>query len=68
MEQPYLVTQLFLNQFFSPETKVLAKHFRTDETLDAKNTHFGRFGGTENGTLGAQIKILRPLFNTNTPP
>ena len=25
-------------------------------------------GGTENGTSGAQIKILRPLFNTNTPP
>ena len=30
-------------------------------------THFQRFGGTENGTSGAQIKILRPLFNTNTP-
>ena len=29
---------------------------------------FGYFGGTENGTLGARIKILRPLFNTNTPP
>ena len=29
--------------------------------------HFGYFGGTENGTSGAQIKILRPLFNTNTP-
>ena len=29
---------------------------------------FGYFGGTENGTWGAQIKILRPLFNTNTPP
>ena len=28
---------------------------------------FGYFGGTENGTLGARIKILRPLFNTNTP-
>ena len=24
-------------------------------------------GGTENGTWGAQIKILRPLFNINTP-
>ena len=24
-------------------------------------------GGTENGTSGARIKILRPLFNTNTP-
>ena len=24
-------------------------------------------GGTENGTWGAQIKILRPLLNTNTP-
>ena len=33
----------------------------------AKNTHFGRFWGTENGTWGAQIKILRPPFNTNTP-
>ena len=30
--------------------------------------HFGRFGGTKNGTWGALIKILRPLFNTNTPP
>ena len=28
----------------------------------------GVLGGTENGTWGAQIKILRPLFNTNTPP
>ena len=28
-------------------------------------THFGRFGGY--GTWGSQIKILRPLFNTNTP-
>ena len=26
---------------------------------------FGYFGGTENGTWGGQIKILRPLFNTN---
>ena len=25
-------------------------------------------GGTKNGTSGARIKILRPLFNTNTPP
>ena len=24
-------------------------------------------GKTENGTWGAPIKILRPLFNTNTP-
>ena len=29
---------------------------------------FGYFGGTKNGTWGARIKILRPLFNTNTPP
>ena len=29
---------------------------------------FGYFGGTENGTWVARIKILRPLFNTNTPP
>ena len=29
---------------------------------------FGYFGGTENGTSGARSKILRPLFNTNTPP
>ena len=29
---------------------------------------FGYFGGTEKGTWGARIKILRPLFNTNTPP
>ena len=29
---------------------------------------FGYFGGTENGTWGARNKILRPLFNTNTPP
>ena len=29
---------------------------------------FGYFGGTKNGTSGARIKILRPLFNTNTPP
>ena len=29
---------------------------------------FGYFGVTENGTSGARIRILRPLFNTNTPP
>ena len=29
---------------------------------------FGYFGGTENGTWGARIKILRPLFNTNKNP
>ena len=28
---------------------------------------FGYFSGTENGTSEAGIKILRPLFNTNTP-
>ena len=28
---------------------------------------FGVLGGTKNGTSGARIKILRPLFNTNTP-
>ena len=34
----------------------------------SKMTYFGRFGDTKNGTSGARIKILRPLFNTNTPP
>ena len=29
---------------------------------------FSHFGGTKNGTSGAPIKILRPLFNTNQPP
>ena len=29
--------------------------------------HFGFLGGTKNGTSGAWIKILRPLFNTNAP-
>ena len=33
-----------------------------------KMGHLGYFGGTKNGTSGARIKILRPLFNTNTPP
>ena len=28
---------------------------------------FGHFWGTENGTAGAWIKILRPLFNRNNP-
>ena len=28
---------------------------------------YGYFENTENGTSGAWIKILRPLFNTNTP-
>ena len=32
-----------------------------------KKGGFGFFGVTENGTSGARIKILRPLFNTNTP-
>ena len=26
---------------------------------------FSPFGGTRNGTSGARIKIVRPLFNTN---
>ena len=33
----------------------------------SKAGHFGCFGGPENGTSGAQIKILKSLFNTNTP-
>ena len=33
----------------------------------SKMTYFGRFGDTKNGTSGARIKILRPLFNRNTP-
>ena len=33
----------------------------------AKITYFRRFGGTKNGTSGAQIEILRPLFDRNTP-
>ena len=35
---------------------------------DVDLNHKGRFcdfGGTKNGTSGAQIKIRRPLFNTN---
>ena len=28
-------------------------------------TKINKMGGTENGTSGARIKILRPLFNTN---
>ena len=32
-----------------------------------RNGSFWLFGGTENATSGARIKILRPLFNTNTP-
>ena len=31
----------------------------------AKTPRFNHFGGTKNDTLGARIKILRPLFNTN---
>ena len=29
---------------------------------------FGYFGGKENATGGARIKILRPIFISNTPP
>ena len=36
--------------------------------IATKTPIWGVLGGTENGTLGARIKILRPLFNTNTPP
>ena len=39
--------------------------FGTPKT--AKMTYFGRFWDTKNGTSGARIKILRPLFNRNTP-
>ena len=37
------------------------------EPKTPKLTHFQCFGGTENGTSDARIKILRQLFNTNTP-
>ena len=33
----------------------------------SKMTHLWRFGGYQKWHLGAQIKILKPLFNTNTP-
>ena len=36
--------------------------------LILKMTYFGRFGGTKNGTSGAQIENPKTLFNTNTPP
>ena len=39
--------------------------FGTPKT--AKMTYFGRFGDTKNGPSSARIKILRQLFNTNTP-
>ena len=47
--------------------------FKANTTLAAKKTtpkitHFGRYGGTENGTWDARFKILRPILNTNTPP
>ena len=32
-----------------------------------KTPILGVLGGTKNGTSGVRIKILRPLFNTNTP-
>ena len=32
-----------------------------------KTVVFSHFGGTKNRTLGARIKIPRPLFNTNYP-
>ena len=34
----------------------------------AKNTQNGRFGGYQKWHLGCPNQILRPLFNTNTPP
>ena len=34
----------------------------------AKKGGFGRFGGTKNGTLGARIKIPRPLLEIQTTP
>ena len=36
------------------------------DTLKMEKTgYFGHFGGIKNGTSGAPIKILRPLFYTN---
>ena len=33
-----------------------------------KPPFWGVLGGPKKGTWGAQIKILRPIFDTNTPP
>ena len=30
-----------------------------------KRPYFSHLGGTRNGTSGARIKIVKPLFNTN---
>ena len=35
--------------------------------MPLKGSYLKDPGGIENGTWFAQIKILRPLFNTNTP-
>ena len=42
--------------------------YNANDYKNAKMGVFGYLGGTENGTSGARIKILRPLYNTNTPP
>ena len=39
--------------------------FDCQTVKQSKRGHFSHFGGTKNGTSGARIEILRPLFNTN---
>ena len=58
----------------SVPTKMAKNHFSVVQNgsqsapQNANLGDFGYFGGTEKGAWGARIKILRPLFNTNTPP
>ena len=50
--------------------KYILSEWKKINKLDQVNKAFilGVLGGTGNGTSGARIKILRPLFNTNTSP
>ena len=57
----------------SPSTFQLLKHSLLVEKvmggLNSVDSHKNDvLGGTKIGTWGARIKILRPLFSTNTPP
>ena len=57
------MAKLALEVFFSQNPRSYWKA----SSKTAKMGVFAYFGGTESGTSGARIKILRPLFNTNTP-
>ena len=60
------IDKMAKNHFSRAEKGSRSAIFCTLKT--AKTVHFCRFEGTKNGTLGARIKIPRPLLEIQTTP